>query len=104
MVKSKTERTTRAANPYARVAKKAAESPMEPSTPSTQGTTMSDEELEADLSEVREKVGVSRKLSYNTKDDGEDTMSVDENPIPKKVTTKKLAKVCYTPPVKAPGK
>jgi hypothetical protein len=94
MVKSKTEnkKPAKATSPYAKPSK-------EPSTPSTQGTNMSTEDLDANISEVGQKLGVSRKL-YDEADD----MSVDDVKIPRKVNAKKLTKVCYTPPKKIIGK
>lgn len=102
MVKSKTEnkKPAKATSPYAKQSKKAPDSIiMEPSTPSTQGTNMSTEDLDANISEVGQKLGVSRKL-YDEADD----MSVDDVKIPRKVNAKKLTKVCYTPPKKIIGK
>ena len=53
-------------SPYAK-AEKVSHSPMEPSTPSMQGTNMTDEELEADLTQVGKKLSVVRNI-YLTQD------------------------------------
>ena len=102
--KAKVEKkSSKPMSPYASSkADKVGHVPMEPSTPSTQGTTMTDEELEADLTQVGKKLSVHRDIFLTQ--DGDDNVSMDLDSIPKKKTPQRNAKVCYTPPSKAKGK
>ena len=101
--KAKVEKkSSKAMSPYASKVEKVSHTPMEPSTPSTQGTNMTDEELEADLTQVGKKLSVHRNIYLMQ--DGEDDASMDLDSIPKKKSPKRNAKVCYTPPAKAKGK
>ena len=89
MPKSKPEKKpAKTASPYAAM----------PSTPSTQGSFMSDDESTV---KVSKKLSSTRNL-YLTQDTP-DEKSMDLDTIPKKISTKKMAKVCYTPPAKAKG-
>ena len=104
MGKNKVEKkSSKAMSPYASKAEKVSDSRMEPSTPWTQWSNMTDEELEADLTQVGKKLSVVRNI-YLTQDGGDDCVTMDVDTIPKKMSAKKNAKVCYTPSAKAKGK
>ena len=94
MPKSKAEKKpVKTVSPYAAM----------PSTPSTQGTYMTDDEPDATLKQVSKKLSITRNL-YLTQDNADDSKSMDLDPIPKKTSTKKMSKVCYTRPAKAKRK
>ena len=98
MGKTKVEKkSSKAMSPYASKAEKVSHSPMEPSAPSTQGTNMTDGELEAHLTQDKKKLSVFRNI--NLPQEGDDKASVDRYCI-----SKNNARICYTPPAKATGR